>query len=53
MEELIEQIDQNDLPIVNDWAIWVKKNVIGEMLWGVGNFCGCIDKKPISFHGKN
>lgn len=52
MEELLEQIDQNDLPIVNDLAIWVKKNVIGEMLWGVGNFCGCIDKKPISFHGK-
>jgi hypothetical protein len=52
MEELLKQIDQNELPIVKALSIWVKKNDIGETLWGVGNFCGCVGKKPTSVHGK-
>lgn len=52
MEDLLKQIDQNELPILKALAIWVRENYIGETLWGVENFCGCVGKKPTSVHGK-
>lgn len=52
MQELLKQINQNDLPIVKTLSIWVKKNDIGETFWRVGNFCGCVGRKPTSIHGK-
>lgn len=53
MAKILNQIDQNNLSTKKVLPIWVKKNNMGEVFWGVDNFCGCIGKKPTSLQGKN